>query len=241
MHGHNPVPQRDRRVVNPTILVLLVCADVAFFALHSFNRLSSSRNDLFSLSVDGGYAEVFQYTKEYWITLALFTVWWRAREGVYAAWALLFTYLLLDDALTIHETAGRVVATYWTHVPAIGLRANDFGELTVSALAGLAFLGLIGWFYIRGSDRGRSVSRDLALLVGVLAFFGVGLDMVHGVLEALGVRALTIVEDGGEMLAMSIIASYVVILSSSTGTLPGSLWRSTVAALTSHHAHRDHR
>jgi hypothetical protein len=182
MHGHNPVLQRDSRVVNPTILVLLVCADVAFFALHSFNRLSRSRNDLFSLSVDGGYAEVFQYLKEYWITLALFTAWWRAREGVYAAWALLFTYLLLDDALTIHETAGKVV----------------------------------------------------------LAFFGVGLDMVHGVLEALGVRALTIVEDGGEMLAMSIIASYVVPLVEQQGHAAGFLWRSTVAALTSH-AHRDRR
>lgn len=220
-----------RRVVNPTILVLLVCADVAFFLLHSFNRLSSSPSDLFSLSVDGGYAEVFQYLKEYWTAIALFAVGWRAREGVYAAWALLFTYLLFDDALTIHETVGQTLATTWIQIPAIGLRAKDFGELTVSAFAGTAFLGLIGYCYGRASDRGRNVSKDLALLVGLLAFFGVCLDMVHMVLEALGVRALTLVEDGGEMIVMSVIASYVVHLVDQHAHDAGLLWRSTMAAL----------
>jgi hypothetical protein len=114
----------------------------------------------------------------------------------------------------------------------MGLRAQDFGEVTVSALAGTAFVGLIGFFYVRSSDRARNVSRDLALLVFLLAFFGVFIDMVHLALEAVHLPALTILEDGGEMVAMSITFSYVVHLADDPAHAAGRLWQSTVAALT---------
>ncbi len=178
MHG-DETAQGERGIISPLVLSLFLCADVAFFLLHGVNRLSASRNDLYSLSVDGGYAEVFQYLKEYWIAIALFAICWRRREGIYGAWAFLFTYFLLDDALTIHESAGRVVAAYWPQVQSLAFRAQDFGELTVSALAGAAFVALIASCYVRASERGRDVSKDLILLVGLLVFFGVFIDTVH--------------------------------------------------------------
>jgi hypothetical protein len=228
MNGHGTTSRSASRVVNRKLLVLLLCVDVAFFVLHGFNRLSASRNDLFSLAVDGGYAEVFQYLKEFSVAIALLLLFGRTREGVYGAWALLFTYLLFDDALTIHETAGKVVAAHLTDVQGFAFRAQDFGELTVSALAGLVFLGLIGAFYVRSSEGARDVSKDLAVLVGLLVFFGVCLDLAHLALEAMHVRALTIVEDGGEMIAMSIAVSYVVHLVGDRKHAAGHLWRSTL-------------
>jgi hypothetical protein len=216
-------------IFNPVVLLLLLCGDVAFMLLHVSNRLVP-RNPLLSLAVDGGYSEVFQYIKEYWTALLFFAMSWRAREVLFAAWALLFTYLLCDDALTIHESLGRVIATRWDLVPVLGIRAGDFGELMVSAIAGALFLVLIGGLYVRSSEMGKSVSRDLSLLLAVLVFFGVVVDAVHLALQEQRVHGLTVFEDSGEMVAMSLIASYAVRLWEQRGAAAGLLWRLTTEA-----------
>jgi hypothetical protein len=221
MRENETVQRHLSQVVNPALLVLLLGADVAFLLLHISNKLLPLSNTLFSLDTDGGYSEVFQYIKEYWIAIVLFAVCWRTREGIYATWALLFTYLLCDDALTVHEGVGQVVATQWNYVPVLGLRARDFGELTVSVVMGSAFLVLITCFYLRCSNSAKNVSKDLALLLGVLVFFGVFVDMVHAAFIYLPVTGLATVEDGGEMATMSMITSYVVHLLEQQGHVPG--------------------
>jgi hypothetical protein len=217
-------------IFSPVVLLLL-CGDVLFMLLHVSNRLLP-RNPLLSLSVDGGYAEVFQYLKESWTALVFFAMWWRTRDVLFAAWALLFAYLLCDDALTIHETVGKAIAVGWEFAPAFGLRANDFGELAFSALAGVVFLVLIGGFYLRGSELGKRVSRDLSLLLAVLVFFGVVVDTVHLAIQEQQIHGLTVVEDSGEMVAMSLIAGYAVQLWGQRGHTAGQLWQLTVGAVT---------
>lgn len=217
------------QVVNPVLLMLFLCADIAFILLHMSNRLLASPNVLFYLNVDGGYPEVFQYIKEYWIAIALFAVCWRTREWIYGTWGLLFTYLLCDDALAIHESVGQAVANHWNYVPVLGLRARDLGELTVSVVVGSAFLVLITYFYLRCGNNAKNVSKDLVLLLGLLVFFGVFVDLVHVTVVDLPVKGFNIIEDGGEMITMSMIASYVVHLLESQRHVPGLLWRLTIA------------
>ena len=84
MRENETVQRHLSQVVNPALLVLLLDADVAFLLLHISNKLLSLSNALFSLDTDGGYSEVFQYIKEYWIAIVLFAVCWRTREGIYA-------------------------------------------------------------------------------------------------------------------------------------------------------------
>lgn len=165
----------SQSIFSPVIVVLLLSADVAFMLLHASNRLVP-RNPLLSLAVDGGYSELFQYIKEYWTALLFIAMWWRTREVLFAAWALLFTYLLCDDALTVHESLGRVIAARWELVPVLGMRAVDIGELVVSGIAGAVFLVVIGGFYLGGGETGKRVSRDLSVLLAVLVFFGVVVD-----------------------------------------------------------------
>jgi hypothetical protein len=232
MHDNETALRQMSQIFNPVLLVLLLCTDLAFFLLHEFNSLLPTRNVLFSLDRESGYAEVFQYIKEYWIAIVLLAVCWRTRERIYGTWALLFAYLLCDDALAIHERVGHVVATQWEYVPGLGLRPQDFGELTVSAIIGTAFLVLITYFYVRGSNNARNVSKDLVLLLGLLIFFGVLIDMVHIAIGNLPVKGLTIIEDGGEMISMSMIVSYVVHLLEGQGHVPGLLRRLIIPALT---------
>lgn len=210
-----------------TFLLLLLAADAVFVAVHLVHSLSPFFNDrLYSIARDRSYAEIFQYVKTYWIVLLLAALVRRTRQSVYVAWMLLYTYLLFDDAFFIHEEGGAALAARLGYVGALGLRPEDLGELTVSATIGVVFLALILITYRRGGRDARNASADLALLVGLLVFFGVFVDMLHSSIEPAWAKlALAIVEDGGEMVAMSLGCWYVIGLLGRRGEVPATIWQ----------------
>jgi hypothetical protein len=196
---------------------------MAFVLVHLVHTLSPFLSDhLFSIEQDRGYGEAFQYTKAYWIAIMLAVLGWRRREAIYGAWTLLYIYLLCDDAFQIHEQVGSAVARHLGYAPALGLRAKDLGELTVYGAVGLAFLVLIVTMYLRSPRDARNASIDLAVLSGAIAFFGVPVDMLHSVVRR---GVLGLVEDGGEMVAMSAVVWYVLHLVERRGHVPEPLWR----------------
>jgi len=222
--------------VNPAgvFLLLLLSADMAFVLMHLVHTLSPLLSDhLFSIERDRGYGEAFQYTKAYWIAIMLAVLGWRTREAIYGAWTLLYIYLLCDDALQIHEQVGRAVVRRLGYAPTLGLRAQDLGELTVYAVVGLVFLVLIVSVYLRSARDARSASIDLAVLSGAIGFFAVPVDMLHSISG--GSRfggVLGLVEDGGELVAMSAVCWYVLQLVERRGHVPEPLWHRIKTALT---------
>jgi len=197
-------------------LILLLCADLAFIALHSINTLTPFlNNSLYSLERERSYPEMYQYLKWLWIIILLVYVSILRRSFSYIAWGLVFTYFLCDDALSIHERVGRHVAGSLTLTPPLGLRLQDLGELAVSAAAGMILLSLVIWACLHGSQAFKKMSQDMMLLVLALVFFGVVVDMAHISIE-LGRKVnfiLGVIEDGGEMLVASLILWYVFLLS----------------------------
>jgi len=91
---------------------------------------------------------------------------------------------------------------------------NDYGQLAITATAGiLLFLPLV-WAYRKGTQIFRKISLDIGLLVLVLVFFGVVVDMMHEAVH-LGYVVYFImgfVEESGEMLAVSLILWYIFLL-----------------------------
>lgn len=197
------------------LLVLLIVADLAFFGLEILYSLGLGSDYKFSLGAERGYAEVFQYIKFFWIVLIL--VWFALKlyQPVYSVGALLFFYFLLDDSLEIHETIGEYIVEWYGVVPAFGLREQDFGELAVYALVAIIFL-LAGWLAYRHSDAfARRVGLYLLLGVFMLAMFGAGADMLHSLLAnqyPWTDTPLVILEDGGELIVLSIICWFVYSL-----------------------------
>ncbi|MBP7149285.1 MAG: hypothetical protein KBD01_17280, partial [Acidobacteria bacterium] len=193
---------------------LLLSADAVFAALHLVHAYTPYLpSEYFSLGRDLGYGETFQYVEEFWIIVMLGSLLARTRRAVYGAWGLLFVYLLLDDSLMFHETFGQAFAGLFGFGPLLGLRAKDLGEVAVSATAA-ALLGLVvGAAYFRGSRDDRSLARQLALFVGLAAFFGVVFDMVNFVLArdsiAWHLSHLDIFEEGGEMVSMTLACAFV--------------------------------
>lgn len=194
-----------------TLLYLLIATDVVLILLHCIYQFTSLlSNDLFSLERDRGYSEFFQYIKEFWITLLLGFLAVQYRSILYFGWSSLFFYILLDDSLEIHERLGLRISDHLGFSNVLSLRANDFGELLVAGCIGLFFLILISTAY-RSSERPfRKTSKTLILLLLILAICAIVGDVLHALARNSSANDFFgILEDGGEMIVMSAIASFV--------------------------------
>ena len=205
-------------------LALLLSADSFYIGLHLVHKIARifdwptvMRGGVFSLVQDLGLAESFQYAKEFWIALLCAWLVLRKRQPAYLGWSLLFVYLLLDDMLTIHELLGNWLVGLLNLDPTANLisrfRIQDIGELAVSGIFGLLFFSLIAAAYYRGTQETRTNFRYLLGMLMVLVGFGVVLDVADRLLDIkILIDLAVMIEDGGEMLAMSFICWFAFVL-----------------------------
>jgi hypothetical protein len=200
--------------IGALFLFLLVSVDFVFIIIHCLNMYGIiGRNPLFFIGNEEGYSDVFQYIKEFWIFILLGVLFIKNRGFMIFIWLMFFLYILLDDSLTIHETLGEYLANYFEIKPRFNLRAVDFGELMVSFIAGITFLMFFILGYNKAKIKDKIVSQHLFVLFIILVFFGVFVDMIHIYFESN--HKLGLIEDGGEMLTISLITSYVFNLTKS--------------------------
>ena len=200
-------------------LAILLAVDIVFVALHFGRLFGIVDGEQFSVEADRGYPELYQYVKILAFSILFAAVSVRTKDLGYAVFALLSVYLFLDDAFQIHEISGVHVTSLLGIKPALGLRAQDFGEIIVTAMAACVFLPAIAYFFLRGDDGFRAACRHIVLLLVALVFFGVVVDMFHVALN-LGWKVtflLGVVEDGGEMVVISLLAWYAYLLNARPG------------------------
>lgn len=205
----------DRQSSSGKCFILLIAADVAFIGLHLIHKFSPLLpNNLFSLTRDGSYSEYFQYIKELAVVLLLLSLAVRRRMLLFASYAGLFSYFFADDFFQLHERVGESLANYLQLLPAFGLRAQDFGELAVFGFFGLMFALLIGLSHFYSDLQTRLFSRQMLFLVFLLAVFGILFDMLEiGSAHPVIGPVLGVLDDGGEMIVMSLITVYVFDIS----------------------------
>ncbi len=193
------------------LLLLLLSLDALFILAHVLRVLLASGDAFWWLSVDtdGSAPEVFQYLKFMFITSGLLVLFTRHKAWTYGVWAGIFTFALLDDALRIHERLGGEAIGWFGLVPAFGLGARDLGEFTVWGAVGVVVFAALLFTYLRAAPGVKRFSRHLFYRFAFLAFFGLGLDLAHSALLHTSVRGVAVTEDGGEMLALSLIVAFV--------------------------------
>ncbi|WP_432945071.1 hypothetical protein ACQPXM_04570 [Kribbella sp. CA-253562] len=211
--------------LGPTQLVigLLVCTDLVMLVLHLAHRsvqvglrVPVVKSAAFNISSDHGIAESFGYVQLFWAVLLLVWLGLFGRRRSYLPWALLFGYLLVDDFFGLHEAAGTALVDATGRSPEqlvfAGVRLQDLGELGFALSVGLVLLALLVWGYLRGTARTRATYRRLFGLSLLLAVFGMLVDgLATGVGDS-GLQLLHLLEDGGELLAMTAVLGYVVSL-----------------------------
>ena len=207
------------------LLILLLSADMGYIFLHILNRIDQLTGwlpefgrDPFSISFDLGIGESAQYMKEFWIAGLFAWLVFRKRQRAFLGWAFLFFYFLLDDMLSFHEnlSVGLANLTGFSAQTVLfaNLRVKDLSELAVSAIIGVFLLSLIGIAYLRSKPGTKIVFHSLFVLLAILLFFGVGFDVLDRFFDSQILKGIFgLAEDGGEMLAMSLIVWYVYVLS----------------------------
>lgn len=202
-------------------LFLLFAGDLLFILFHIGFLVTTKETDIvvqgnsiFALGKDMGLAETYQYVKEYWIAIMLAYMAWTKKEFMYLSWSVLAAYLMVDDFLQLHERLGRMVTDYFEMVPALSLRAQDFGELVFVALIGGFLLMFVALAYWKGSQKMRTIAHHFVMILISLVIFGVFFDMVQVMVlgNDLLFNIFGTIEDGGEMVIMSIFCWYVFYL-----------------------------
>ncbi len=204
------------------ILVLLLLADLCFIVLYGLYGFKFVTDPKFGLIEDWSYGEVFQYIKELWIIALLPFVAVQQRTWRYVVWIGVFTLILLDDSCQFHERIGGQLAEA-LNLPSFGnLRAQDTGEMLYAGVLGLSLLSAIAASFWNASAIYKQTAIQLIALLGTLAFFGVGVDMIRVDQYPLLDKAMGALEDGGEHIAISLITWFVYCRSmpDSTSSLP---------------------
>lgn len=201
-----------------TSLVLLLLLDFVFIIMH-IAHLSALRYGLqsvfqdvrFSIEIDRGYSEQFEYAKTLICVLALLGCWTRTRQPIYAAVAFAFGFVLADNALGIHEKLGAAASVLFLPAArAFEAAPQALGEIVVYAFAGAVVFGAIALAWLRTETKHRYLGLAFVLLLGGLSAFGVGVDLVHAAVGHLHNeldKAFGLLEDGGELTILSAICA----------------------------------
>ena len=127
----------------------------------------------------------------------------------------IFTFMLLDDSLELHETWGFFFAETLDLPQVGGLRPMDPGELLVWTLAGIPLLGAAVAAVLRSPREDRRNGLLLMAALAVFALFAVVADMAHVVLSWAFRGAddlFAVIEDGGEQVTLSLMCGLAVLI-----------------------------
>ncbi len=196
------------------LFYFLIVSDIVLIGLHCLAKLDiiTQYKKYLLLTTERGIPEIFQHVKELSIFIVLLFVFYSRKNKVFLIWAILFAYLFADDFFSIHENVGYLMAQKLNIPSALGLRPQDFGELLVSGIVGgLLLIPLIIGFK-KSSVIDKMVSKILFILLLVLIFFGIVVDMIQISLTNISFweNLMAVVEDGGEMITMSLILWYLL-------------------------------
>ena len=200
------------------LLGVLMLVDVAFVVMHGLHVQaeylhadSIFAHPYFSIENDKGYSERYEWAKTVLCIIALGLCFGRTRQPIYGALASVYTWILLDNALRFHERGGLALAGLFSFADSLFPQgARSFGELALFATAGLALFTLSLWSYLHSSTEHRAVGVRFLILIGALACFAVGVDLLHATLsnsQRYNVM-LGFVEDGGELVVLSVSCAF---------------------------------
>ncbi|KAF0676934.1 hypothetical protein [Profundibacterium mesophilum] len=198
------------------LLGFVVAVDLFLIALHIVTGATlPAIPRLLNISFDFSLAETFGYGKWIAIIVLLLAAYRHRRLAILPSMAAVFTLMLLDDSLQIHERLGaervevlNLGATSWA-------KAQDIGEILVWGLMAALVLPIIAIGFVRSNAQGRRIGVVLVALIGLYAVFGGIIDVLHQPFTALpyGIQIADLLEDGGEMIVGSLILAHVAALS----------------------------
>ncbi len=190
-------------------LALLLVFWVGFSLAHLLQTRGFLDSEAWRLSKDGGYAEYFEYALLLVSSGAFFALFRRHRETLYLVIALILAYIAADNALGLHEAAGRFYEDAGLTSPIPHVRPSHFGQFLFLGAAG--FILLAGLFLAarKAGAQTRSAAWVVAILIVGIGLFSAVVDTISDWLVS---SELAYLEDSGELLMMVLVAAYSLFL-----------------------------
>lgn len=194
------------------VLCLILTQAVAFSMMEQSSLAAKIAEDL-NLSRDHSFGESVGYCIAFLAAALFFLTSLEQRSRVLLFLAALMAFVWFDDSAMYHERLGGWLAATLDFPSVLGLRPIDLGELLSWTLAALLLCGVLIW------SLGQRQPGDLGILAIVLAMFAILLmfgvvgDMVHILLPENLNLLVGMIEDGGELLAVTLIATCAIGLS----------------------------
>lgn len=207
-----------QRINSAYVRYVLLGMDFAFVVASLMRSHINFPNGEYMLSIgaDRGYPELFQYVKFAAIIVLLGISAISERSAAIGGWAVIFTILLLDDGLSIHERGGEKLAEWFSIQPMFHLRSVDYGEIMVFAVWGIISVVILTLTYRKNrSVTDKRFLKGLLLSLFGLAVFGGVFDMLHIIVKSIRGSSLgednifDAIEDGGEMVVVSLALAFV--------------------------------
>lgn len=197
---------------NLPILYSLLAIDFVFISLHALQSLGYLSDPNFSVTKRFGYGESFMYLNELFIAGCFLWLSLKFKRTLFYCWTTVFTYVLLDDSLDIHETLGYKIGAFLDqsmNLPAGS--GGEAGEMIVFGFFGLILFIPLFISYFRTTNKHIKVAtQDLLVLFAGILFFGIGVDILNDSF-ATGTFLngfFGLLEDAGEMVMVSLTAWY---------------------------------
>lgn len=165
-----------------------------------------------NLGQDRSLGEIVNYGVAFLASVLFLLAFIENRSIMLLLFSTLMLFVWFDDAASYHERFGEFLSET-TDLPILPrLKPHDTGEVLAWALAGLLFLPLflLALFKRRPGDLGALAIVSFGF--GLLVACGVLADLIHAAVPPPLGPIFSIVEDGGEMLAIVWIAGVALCL-----------------------------
>ncbi|WP_397543285.1 hypothetical protein [Roseovarius salis] len=167
------------------------------------------------LNQHSSFASVWNYSQLMLICAVLANLWLKTRRRAFALMLMLFLMLLVDDYFEAHDRVGFLVGNALPQGWMQALTPQARGEVIVYPVMIALAAPLLWLAQTRAPVEERTFFSALIAGTVVLGIFGIGVDVLHALLNAaLGNaadvlrrtmdRAMTVLEDGGETVAFSL-------------------------------------
>ncbi|MGR3322569.1 MAG: hypothetical protein ACU0DK_11605 [Pseudooceanicola sp.] len=204
------------RVTRILCLILLFCS-LILVGLHFVGLVNAGQNRIggfvwnaFNLTDEANFSANFGYGLLFLAAAAFLVIALQSGSRLSLFFSTVAGFLWMDDSMEYHEKMGDHLVGWLGLQAMMGLRAQDIGELLAWAGAGLVLftLLLLALRQMRDGDVGL-LFLGLGLFA-LLAIVGVLADMLHIAFASEMGQLLAVVEDGGELFAMALIACFAV-------------------------------
>ena len=170
-----------------------------------------------NITRDYSIGEITNYVKWAAIVACMVGAWALRRKSILLSLAIVFTVILADDMLLLHERLGHVAQAAFAFHDQYGLRPLDFGEMVVWLGLGLLIVATLMVGFLQTDAGYRRIGYSMIAILALLIACGIIADMLSIMVwrEFVGSRLKTavllilhVLEDGGEMVVGSVACAY---------------------------------